>query len=334
MSGLSNQLAEARARQALRAAGLAFDGPLERASSTNNEIHLSDHHVIRVSPTVNHRLQREAQLYRHLPTAPWSPVLIASGSFSGTDYLVVERKPGRPLAHVWAFLPAGDRRRAVADLAACLRAIHATPAPGDDVAPLGDTIHLLDPGPGSVVGPLLEGIDRLAADPNADSGVMAAARDYVAANAHRLDEFDERFLVHGDLTFENILHAEGHVSAVVDFEWCRGAPPDLDLDVLLRCCAMPQAHVAAEFESLNQPERFVDVPAWLAEDYPELFDCAGLKERLTIYSLAFDVRDAVTRSVPQHRADVDDLHPYNRLISTVSTGGHVSLLLDRAGLVV
>ncbi len=342
MSELVSHLAEARARQALRGSCLPYKGSLTAASSTHNEIHLSEQHVIRVSTELNDRLRREGQLYDYLPNADWGPSLVAAGNRSGTDYLIVDRKKGQPLAHTWPFLNVESRRRAITQLADCMKVLHNTPAPSpEDVPPLNETMYLLniDVGQngetdrlGARVAPLLDGLARLGTDANADSGVIAMARDYVTTHAHHLDDYDDHFLIHGDLTFENVLFDQQAISAIVDFEWCRGAPMDVDLDVLLRCCAMPKAHVAAQFEGLTRPEDYESVPVWLAEDYPELFSRAGLVERLTLHSLAFDVQDALSAPLPEHRIDVDDLHPYNRLINLVSTGGHVALVLERVGL--
>ena len=61
--------------------------------------------------------------------------------------------------------------------------------------------------------------------------------------------------VHGDLTFENVLWHEGEITALLDVEWARPGPKDLDLDILLRCAAYPQLHVAPAFESRTHPGR-------------------------------------------------------------------------------
>ncbi|MDH5290280.1 MAG: aminoglycoside phosphotransferase family protein [Acidimicrobiia bacterium] len=327
----SSILAEARARHVLRASRLPYKGPLERASSTRNEIWLTERHVVRVNRTVSHRLRREAALYPHLPAAPWAPRLVTAGR-ADQDYLVVERRPGRPLAHCWPGLDQAQRRAAVAQLATCLRAVHATATP-PDLDPLPVAPQLLDGTATPAVGPLLDGLDRLAADPNADAGVIALAQEQVTAFAADLEPFDATHLIHGDLTFENVLWDGAAISAVVDFEWCRGAPADLDLDVLLRCCAYPEAHVAAEHADRSRADDYAPVVTWLAEDYPELFAHPALVRRLWLYALAFDVREALEAPLPAVRGQVPPLHPWNRLVHQVSTGGHAILLLERAGLV-
>jgi aminoglycoside phosphotransferase (APT) family kinase protein len=330
MSLPSSRLAEARARQALRASGLPYQGRLVRASSTRNEIFLTGRHVVRVNSQLNQRLRREALLYPHLPAEPWAPRMVAVGGQIGADYLIVERKPGQPLAHSWPDLVAVERRRAVGELATCLRAIHQTPTPAGltclDAAP-----HLLDGREAPPVRPLLAGLDRLETDARADAGVISMAREYVIENWASLDGHRADQLIHGDLTFENVLWDGRHLSAVVDFEWCRGAPADLELDVLLRCCAMPDAHVGPDHQHRALAEDYAQVPRWLADDYPELFSHPRLVERLTLYALSFDVRDALETPAPAGWRHASPLHPYNRMIDLLWSGGHVIEMLRRLG---
>ncbi len=333
MPNQSHQLAEARARQALRAANLPFDGDLTRASSTNNEIHLSEGEVIRVAAIANVRLTRETSLYPYLPDTHWRPRLIVEGETGGYDYVILQRKPGQPVAHVWPFLPPHRRRAIITDLSGCLRSIHATPRP-KSLAPLSTTLHALDetgilP---HVTLPLESTLERIGADPNADPGIINAALDYLACNRMHLDHYDRRHLVHADLTFENFLFVGRALSAVIDFEWARGAPADFDLDVLLRCCHLPKAHVAGHLQAQTRRADYEDIPGWLAEDYPELFSRPHLRERLTIYSMAFDVKGASEMPIPARRSDFDDLHPYNRLTHLLAGGGHIADTLDRIGL--
>jgi aminoglycoside phosphotransferase (APT) family kinase protein len=331
MNRLTTRLSEARARQALRASGLPYRTRLERASSTNNEIYLSDRYVVRINTRPDQRLRREASLYPHFPHLSWTPAMVAVGGETGADYLIIERKPGVPLAHYWPRLSTEKRRQAIASLADHLRTIHAIPTP-DGIAPIEVPPQLIEAGAAPPVRPLLEGIDRLATDPRADQGVISDARDYVISTWPTLDGFDDGHLIHGDLTFENMLWDGRSVSAIIDFEWCRGAPADVDLDVLLRCCALPEAHVAASHQDRTQAEDYADVAYWLAEEYPALFSHANLTERLMLYALSFEVRLATMGPIPANRPDDPMGHPYNRLIGLLSSGGHVVQALHRAGI--
>ena len=179
--------------------------------------------------------------------------------------------------------------------------------------------------------PLLDGLDRLSADPNADPGIVAAVRDTIVESWAHLDGFSRSHLIHGDLTFENTLWDGRQTSAMIDFEWCRGAPRDLDLDVLLRCCALPQAHVAEAHQARTRPEDYTDVAYWLAEAYPDLFSHPHLRARLLLYALSFEVRLCAAAPLPLARPDDPHAHPYSRLVGLVSTGGHLTAALARAG---
>ena len=97
--------------------------------------------------------------------------------------------------------------------------------------------------------------------------------------------------MHGDLTFENVLW-DGHVvTALLDFEWSRQAPADVDLDVFLRFACFPYLHVAEDYEAETRAIDYAEVPFWLAEDYPELFGFPHEFDRLRLYSIAYDVRE-------------------------------------------
>lgn len=330
MSSLHTRLSEARARQALRTSDLPFQGALERASSTRNEIYLSDRYVVRINSQANQRLRREAELYRYLPRRPWAPQAVAMGGELGADYLIVARKPGAPLAHQWPDLTPQQRRGAVVSLADRLKAIHATRVPAT-LAHLEATPHLIDPAANPIVRPLIEGLERLGAAPGADPGIVRAALDCVGEHRRHLGTADTSRLIHGDLTFENLLFDGSAISAVIDFEWCRGGPPDLDLDVLLRCCALPEAHVGLDHQARTRAEDYADVPVWLARAYPSLFGHPNLFERLLVYALSFEVRLALTVPIPAARPDNPDDHPYSRLGGLVSSGGYLARILDRVG---
>ena len=69
-----------------------------------------------------------------LPAGIGYPHLIAYGGDLSSDWLVIERVPGRPLSRCWPAMSQTDRRDAVDQLGDRLRLLHATPAP--DLPPL------------------------------------------------------------------------------------------------------------------------------------------------------------------------------------------------------
>ena len=125
-------------------------------------------------------------------------------------------------------------------------------------------------------------------------------------------------MIHGDLTFENVLWDGDAVTAIIDFEWARPAPRDLELDVLLRFCAYPFLHVADDYEAQTKAEAYEDVPSWLAEDYPQLFTTPDLRDRLRVYAIAFEVRQLLMLPPPAPARDLSPRHPLPRLLQLLT----------------
>jgi aminoglycoside phosphotransferase (APT) family kinase protein len=309
---MSTGLGRARALGALNAVGLPATG-LARADSVTNEVWLTEDFVVRVNRDASLRLHREAVLSQVLPEEVGYPTLIQHGGEVGSDWLVVRRLPGVPLSRAWPEMDRDARREAVRQIAARLRAVHQVRCPRLDG--LHDVPQLLDPAPtgSQAVQRLLNAIAKAASLPNVDASLMADATDLVVATSSALDPFDEPTIVHGDLSFENILWDGERVTALLDFEFARPGPPDLDLDVLLRFCALPHLHVPLEYEHLTRADDYAEVPWWLAEDYPELFSHPRQFERVRLYSMAWDLRELqqFPPQEPLHR--LHKHHPYQRL---------------------
>lgn len=321
-----SRLAEARARHALDAAGLDPSIPLEPANSVTNEVWVGHHVVVRVNASATDRLRREATLARRLPTTIGYPGIIACGGSTGADFLVLERVAGHPLSRWWPGMDRAARREAIRQLAARLRAVHTTRA--RDVPALTHTPQLLRFARDGhdVVEPLLEALDRAIALPFVDPGVLVAVRELVVDSAERLTPFDRPTLIHGDVTFENVLWDGRRITALLDFEWARPSPPDVDLDVLLRFCAYPHLHVAADYEDRTRAADYADVPWWLAEDHPEMFDAPYVFDRVRLYGFAWDVAELLAfppRAEPRY---LPVEHPFHRLRRSVQGTGYLDLL--------
>lgn len=309
-------LAQLRARTALRGAGLDPQVPLERASSVTNEVWLTPTHVVRVNRSHDNRLVRETIIADALPPEVGYPRIVAHGRGQGEDWLVSERVPGTPLAHHWPDLTTEERRGAVTQLAKRLVALHSTPAPLD-LPPIVGTPQLLEVGADDPTAPVLAALEQAARLEHVDSLMLHEALDVVQQCAPALHPYIATTLVHGDVTFENVLWHEGEVTALLDVEWARPGPSDLDLDIVLRCCAYPKLHVAEEFEGRTDAADYADVPIWLAESYPKLFAYPNQRDRLRVFSIAYEVRELL--AFPPHAPvkDLSPLHAYHRLARLV-----------------
>ncbi len=321
-------MAMARARHALTQAGLDPSVELTPASSVTNEVWLTPNHVVRVNRRPNQRLRREAILGPSLPAEIGYPLVVAYGGRLGADWLVLRRVPGEVLSRCWPSMTVAQRRSAIAQLATKLQRLHRTPGPSD--LPRIDAPQMLRGDTLSPVMSLLVAIDEARLLDHVDRGIVDAVEQKVFELTPAIEPFDGEFLVHGDLTFENVLWDGERITAILDFEWSRPAPSDVELDVLLRFCCFPELHVAPDYRHLTHARDYADVPWWLAEDYPELFSHPRQLDRLVLYSIAYDVRDLMS-SPPRSAAELDDPHhALNRLRATIEHRSHLDLL-DTAG---
>lgn len=325
METQGDRLALIRAKRALILAKLPGGDSLARASSTRNEVFLSPEHVIRVNKQPSHRLRREAALCRSLPNYSWTPKVVAYGGDVGADFLIVKRQTGVNLSTAWPQMDAKMRRRAIRFLAGGMRALHEMKTP-INIPPIDQAPHLFDGSAVTPIVPMLVAIDDLKRIEGVDKFMLSDLQVLIHELGASLPTFSRRTLIHGDLSFENVLWDGQQVTAFVDFEWCRGAPPDLDLDVLLRFCAFPQAHVPEALSRITRPEDFSNVPQWLMEDLPELFDHERMYDRLRLFAFSYDLRElALDPRPPNGRGG--PLHPYNRIRSMMNSGGYLHNLL-------
>ncbi|HUW04512.1 MAG TPA: aminoglycoside phosphotransferase family protein [Acidimicrobiales bacterium] len=302
-------LNELKVRQALVNAGVDADGELARAPSVTNEVWMTSDHVVRLGSDKSGRLAREASLATRLPPEVGCPEVVASGREGQLTYIVSRRLAGVPLSQVWARLSDAERQSTVTSLAGRLAALHQVPTAElppvpdppqplggpDPVAPLSAMLHLA----GTV-----EGVDLL---------LLAETAEVVRRLRPFLGTFSTDTLIHGDLTFGNVLWHDGEVSGLLDFEFARGAPSDLDLDILLRMCAYPELFVDDDHVSEARAADYAAVRSQLRQAHPKMFDAPRLAERLRLYAIAFTVRELthLTSIVPGSRQLPG--HPQQRL---------------------
>jgi aminoglycoside phosphotransferase (APT) family kinase protein len=305
--------ARLRAQRLLQEIGLGrADEAVERAPSLGNEVWVLNDQVLRINPAPgSHRLRTEAALSAALPAGVGHPTVIESGTSRVGEWLLCERVAGEPLSRVWSGLDETRRRRVVHDLAHRLRLIHTTPPPAAVDEAWRESPHVIEPDR------LVDLLARARRLPHVDTDVIDGARQLVARWAPFLDDESEWVLVHGDLHFENVLCADGRLTAVLDFEFARRAPRDLDLATLLRFCADPRLHVADDYAGEIRASDYRQVPGWLWEEYPELFAAAHVRERMALYLLAFDLSQLVSTPPKTPTADLPPFHPYHRVRRTV-----------------
>jgi hypothetical protein len=296
--------------------------PLVRASSVTNEVWLTDDVAIRVNRRLDKRLRREAELAPLLPPEVRYPEIVKYGEGSGYDFLILRRTPGVVLSRAWPLMPPSQRRTAVRQLTYMLRALHETPCPLSVGVP-HHAPQMLGPSSDGPCTGLLVALEKARDLAHVDQELIASLITFVKGTGGVLEPFTTARFVHGDLTFENVLWDGEQISALLDFEWARGAPADLELDVLLRFCAFPFLHVAADYESNTNAADYEDVPFWIREDYPALFRFPRMLDRARLYSIAFDVRELLQSPPDRPMRDLSEHHALRRLARTISQRSHL-----------
>ena len=81
-----------------------------------------------------------------------------------------------------------------------------------------------------------------------------------------------------------------------------------------------------EWVARTRPEDYADVPWWLAEDYPELFEAPRQLDRLRLYAVAYDIRDLTMFPPPAPASQLNEHHALNRLRATLIGKSHLDLL--------
>lgn len=313
--------ATSRLAAVAKEAGLAVDGA-ERLTGASNEAWRVGDVVVRISWSGDaDRASREVMVLQHLPAEVPHPELLGHGTTDGRTWTLTRWVPGRVAIDTWRSMAPEVRDRVAGQLAEALAAIHHWSPPAEVYArvarrpPAGDVDEVL----AQDVNPLpidraLRLVDEAKRARHADPAVI----DAVAERLEELRAFDVggagEVVLHGDLHLHNLVEAGGELQALLDFEWVRVGPPDLDLQAFLR------AEAAADS---------ADVIPRLAAAYPALVAHPHVVERLWLYDLACTLRDVIVEPATTAPADLAPHHPLRRLPRIVESPAYLEQFLRR-----
>ncbi|WP_250038400.1 phosphotransferase family protein [Paractinoplanes maris] len=279
----------ARVSQAVRLPAAAV--PVLLPSDSND--------VWRIGPVVvricwrgdRERFTREAAVTCALPAGVPYPEVLDSGSDGELSWQVTRLVDGAPLSTVWRDLSRAEQHDAVNQIGAALAALHAHRFPADVVAALAAPRPVGEMSTSALVGADITLLpvrraQALLAIARRDGAADTALIDQVAARFHKLADADPLAAagpfacVHGDAHLGNALWKDGRLTAVLDFEWVRLGPPDLEIEPYLR----------EDVTGLTLIE-VREVIGWLAESYPAMVAGPDLVRRLWLCQLANAVRE-------------------------------------------
>jgi aminoglycoside phosphotransferase (APT) family kinase protein len=310
--------AEGRLVIVAKAAGLDLSHDVEAVVSHSNDAWRVGDTVLRVCWRGDRgRLRREAAVVAALPDAiPHAEVLGGGEAAADLTWMLTRRLPGRSLDEQWVALDTASRRNAFTQLADALRALHGWTPPPDVAQEVRWRPAVFDTD--SIIGVDLNPlpVDRaLALVPRAldlagvDPGLIDAVADRLV-QLRPLDPFtagDATVVTHGDAHLGNILWHDDHLVALLDFEWARWGPPDLELQAFCRLDGRAPAALT-----------------WLAEFYPGLVSHPRWMERVWLYDLAETLRSLLIRP-PAADGTADEFHPLARLRDLVDGPGYLQV---------
>lgn len=260
------------------------------------------------------RFIREAHLVAALPPSIPHAALIGFGSHENVTWTLHERVMGQALDAIWLDLPQATLRQVVTQLAAMLAALHEWSPPADVDLLLAEHERIIPGSTEAIVDATLIPlpVPRLLALVEAATSleyVDASVLDLIGDRIRELAPFDPfttswPHIVHGDAVFANVLVHQGRITALLDFEWTRTGPRDLELVSLVR-----MLDDARTQHGLAIPP----VLHWLREDYPQLFETPDLDRRLWLYALAYTVRGIVFWPPDRPETELFDVHQIHRL---------------------
>lgn len=297
--------ADRRLAAAARDAGVSIDGAVRLPSASNEAWRVGDA-VLRISWSGDReRARREVLVLEGLPASVPHPELLGHGTTEGRTWTLTRWVPGDVAFGTWRSMSPARRDRFAAEVAEALLALHQWSPPAEvrnlvaHRPPATDVEEVL----GQDVNPLpidraLRLVDEAKRAPHADPGVIDAA----AERLRDLRAFDVGgagdVVIHGDLHLRNLVEAGGSLGTILDFEWVRVRPPDLDMQAFLRA--------EADADS-------ADVIVRLASHYPAIVAHPRIVERLWLYDLACTLRDVIVTPATAPPAHLPPHHPLRRL---------------------
>jgi len=301
-------------------AHLPFSVPPDavNTSGNSNDVWRLGDAVLRVCWRADRdRLLREAALLEALPSGiPHTPVLDV-GRTDEASWILLGRIRGTPMNEVMLDLPPVMRRDLFRQAAGVLAHLH-------EWRPPASVLELLIERPR--IDPAVEvsvwaadliplpvwRVDAVASlarklrfvDPGLIDAAVAAIKELAVPDPLAADA-SHGVVLHGDFGPFNLLVEDGEITALLDFEWARVGPRDLDL--------MMPVFIAQLEDLWGEGTDALPFLRWLEEDYPYLFAAHDLDRRLRLYGLCLGLRTLVWWPPSGPVPTLEKAHPTHQL---------------------
>lgn len=267
--------------------------------SWSNDTWMTDDAVLRVCWRGDRdRLDRERQLLTVLPASLPHASVLSFGTWEDGSWIVLRRIPGERLDLAWPTLSFDQRQRAARRVGELIRSLHRWTPPPETRSLLSASTSITNKSPAEIAGSMLVPWpqDRLSPLLPWSEVLLSGHEDLQRALCDRSEdlgpvapeaEFDGSTVVHGDAHAANVLCDGGEIVALLDFEWARLGPADLELEAI--CRDDPVIEAGIEDRGVLATEVFA--LTCLRDSYPELLAGEHLTERLWLYQLCAEIRD-------------------------------------------
>jgi aminoglycoside phosphotransferase (APT) family kinase protein len=241
------------------------------------------------------RLLRDAHLVQSLPREIPHALVEDFGHAENMSWVLSSRVRGVALSDLAPTITSSDARNLAREMASTLETLHQW-QPNPELRQLlrerpslrfTDPLTLWASDLVTLPTPYAIALGALAkSQPFVDHTLIDQVLERIASLAD-VDPFeqcaDEFVVLHGDPSFGNWFVDEGRITALVDFEWTRIGPRELDLVTLI---------FAAQFH-IGAAATFFNYLQWIEEDYRALFGSPDLERRLWLYELIFFLRGVI-----------------------------------------
>lgn len=256
-----------------------------------NQVFLvNDQYIIRAGAREDAylRLQREADLLQRLAGSLPVPRILALGEIDGQAYQIQQYMPGQKLYQVWGRMSPGQQEQIAREFTGYRKTLAAQKF--SEFGYYYEAKGRADTWAGYFSAKFqdtLAEIDRL--NLRMAPGFVDLAVEYFSAHQSSLED-GAACMVHGDLWPGNILIDQGHITALLDFEFALQAPQDYELLKIEDFCLYPNDYAEEDNENYCAAD-FAGFCQLLQNHDAELFQTPRLHERLSLYHIEAALND-------------------------------------------
>ena len=265
------------------------------------------------------RFSRETRIIQDLQNQIPIAGITAFGVYENWVYQIQPYVVGEKLFRVWNGLAGKKKDDLIRQLTTCMRTLHAMQFPAFGNA--------YDPNNTQTSWPAY--FDHLFNQTLQDfrthhlpfpADLFIDVEQFYDKNKHYLQE-DTPCLVHADLAPGNILVNDGHITAILDFEYAMAAPREYELVVIEQFCMYPGDYTEQEFEIYNVTD-FADYFQRIRRFYPEVFASPHLRQRIDLYAIVSGIHSFFEwgKEHPGMSADAR-MHPVARVANFMVRNG-------------